>query len=73
MDRTKKLFVVGGLILYLTVTGISWAVFGYFGKEAKIIVPTDKNEAGKTADLYGPRDQECPINGAYFTKTEKDL
>lgn len=73
MDRTKKLFVVGGLILYLTVTGISWAVFGYFGKEAKIIVPTDQNEAGKTADLSGPRDQECPINGAYFTKTEKDL
>lgn len=72
MDKSKKFLIGGGLVLYLLVTGFSWAVFAYFNQEPVVIAPTGRDEQAVT-EAQGPKDQECPINGAYFTKTEKDL
>ena len=73
MKRPVKLFIIGGLVLYLAVTGISYAVFGYFNQGTKVTVPTDQDNQDRVIIPSGPKDQECPINGAYFTKTERDV
>ncbi|MDD3531867.1 MAG: DUF3048 domain-containing protein [Candidatus Shapirobacteria bacterium] len=72
MNKSKKILIGGGVALYLVVTGFSWAVFGYFNQEPMVIAPTDRDGQNVTEAL-GPKDQECPINGAYFTKTERDI
>ncbi len=74
MNKRKKLLIGGGIGLYLAVTGVSWAAFAYFNHQgATIINPTSQGEQGDQIVALGPRDQECPLNGAYFTKTERDL
>ena len=72
MNKSKKLLIAGGVILYLAVTGLSWAVFGYFNQGSVVIAPTGRDGRNVTEAL-GPKDQECPINGAYFTKAERDI
>ena len=72
MNKSKKLLIAGGVTLYLAVTGLSWAVFGYFNQGSVVIAPTGRDGQNVTEAL-GPKDQECPINGAYFTKTERDI
>jgi hypothetical protein len=75
MDKTKKILIGGGLILYLVVAGVSYAIFGYFSKESGEATPvlTDQSEDGGLVSPSGPKEQECPINGAYFTKAEEDV
>ena len=65
----------GGLLLYLVATGISYAVFSA-AKTSVVVSPLseEKETTGVTTiDTSGPRDQECPLNGAYFTKGEREV
>ncbi len=78
---SKKNLIIA-LVLYIASAGLSFAVFSY---TAKSEVLADKNNpAGAadpettllssllTIDPSEPRDQACPLNGAYYTMTEKN-
>ncbi len=62
---------------YLLSTGVSFAVFKFVGKRTTVIEsPSPAGDSGQASHfpvLTGPKDQICPLNGAMFTKTEKDL
>ena len=79
----KKLsYLIGGLGLYLVVTGVSFMGFsrvnsegladisGLDGKSPKTSVsPTPKYKV----DPSLPKTEECPLNGMKYTKKEKDV
>jgi len=75
----KKLSFILLLVgLYLLSTGASYAVFGFIqkGSASKIVTPTPQGGTDKGSRfpvLTGPKDQICPLTGAKFTQTEKDL
>lgn len=75
----KKLSFILLLVgLYLLSAGASYAVFGFVekGSASKIVTPTPQGGSDKDSRfpvLTGPKDQVCPLNGAKFTQTEKDL
>jgi len=62
---------------YLLSTGVSFAVFKFAkGKTPVLESPLPAGDLGQGSHfpvLTGPKDQTCPLNGAMFTKTEKDL
>ena len=68
-----------GLIIYLLSAGLSFATFSFVrpgvakqsatqttGKNGKFVIPPKKY-----ADL--PKTEECPLNGAMYSKPERDL
>lgn len=78
-----KKILISALVLYLLSAVASYSVFSYFlPASSTMTVSTseggDATEDGTTAlaalleiDPNEPKDQVCPLNGAYFTKTEK--
>lgn len=74
----KKLSFILLLVgLYLLSTGVSYAIFSFVkvGQSSVIETPVSQT-TGKNSRfpvLTGPKDQICPLNGAKFTQTEKDL
>lgn len=74
----KKLFitVLGGVILYLASTGISYATFRYLvGSTVGLISPLQTPQVGDSfkIDLNAPKTEACPLNGEMFTKGEKQI
>ncbi|MCL5091146.1 MAG: DUF3048 domain-containing protein [Patescibacteria group bacterium] len=75
----KIIFFVLLLGFYFLSTGISYAIFSFINKPSTVVLETpvssgDKKEDNKHFPLItGPKDQVCPLNGASFTKMEKDL
>lgn len=75
----KKInFFILLLGIYLVSGGASFAFFNSVQGESPIFqspVPTGtpSTSGGATQQLLGPKDQACPINGAKYTKTEKDI
>lgn len=71
----KHLFtIIGGLLLYLVSTGVSYAVFGYLNQPASISSPVgEEKKSGFKVDITGPKTEACPLNGALFTKEEKKI
>jgi len=74
----KKFLVIIFLIgIYLVSAGISYEVFGFFLKpktqEVLVSPEVTPKESKFQVILTGPKDRECPINGAKLTKTEEDL
>lgn len=64
--------------LYLFSAGASYALFSFTGTATKTVqTPAPSGEDSKKDArfpvLTGPKDQICPLNGAKFTKTEKNL
>lgn len=63
--------------LYLFSAGASYAFFSFTQRDTQVVeTPAPSGETqknGRFPVLTGPKDQECPINGAMFTKMEKDL
>jgi len=60
--------------LYLLSTGLSLAIFSYLKKTS--VSPVSSGEVSKTRskiDPNLPKTEVCPINGAKFTKTERDI
>ncbi len=75
----KNLIVI--LVLYVLSAGLSFVAFSYFskGSVASEIADNKTEDQGKTLlsslltiDPSEPRDQACPLNGAYYTTTEKN-
>src|SRR3989344_3913161 len=77
----KQQYVVTSLIgiaLYLIATGLSFAAFSVFGD--KKTYPT-VNTSATTADGQEnfiidpsvPRTEECPLNGKFYTKQEREI
>ena len=69
------LFLIG---IYLLSTGVSYAVSNFVkgGRPSSLEtpVPTETDQKGSRFPvLTGPKDQVCPLNGAKFTETEKNL
>jgi hypothetical protein len=75
LKLNKNTFLVGALALYLSSAGISYAVFNQISGSANPLQsglplgPVD----GLDIDPSEPRDQACPLNGAYYTKTEQAI
>lgn len=80
---SKKLTFILSLVgIYLLSTGISFAVFNFTNIGSGTVetpLPTEEEQQaiesgfGPIVSLTGPKDQVCPLNGAKYTKTEKDL
>jgi len=76
MKKINFFILLAGI--YLISGGASFAFFNFSQGESPIIqspVPTGTQSSfgGATQQLLGPKDQVCPINGAKYTKTEKDI
>lgn len=66
--------IAGAIGLYLLSTGVSWAAFSKLGvATGPVISPVDVSEERSKIDLSGPKTEECPLNGAKYTKTEREI
>lgn len=78
VNQNKRKLVVtilGGLILYLASTGISYAAFRYLAGPAvsPLVSPVPVEEARTRVDLSAPKTEVCPLNGGMFTKAERQI
>lgn len=78
----KTTFYLLLLGVYLLSSGVSYAVFNFTsaGKSSVLETPLPvggnqpiKSGFAPIVELVGPKDQACLLNGAFYTKTEKDL
>ena len=74
----KKLLIsiLGGFILYLVSTGISYAGFHFLGGSNTNLVSPVKplpTGSGFKIDLNAPKTEKCPLNGGLFTKAERQI
>lgn len=67
--------LIGGFILYLISTGISYAAFRFLIGPVvpSLISPLPVEEARSRVDLTAPKTEACPLNGKMFTKGEKQI
>lgn len=68
------LLIIGFLGLFLVAAGVSWAVFSLTSKGTTgTSIISGLTGGGKNKiNLNLPKTEACPINGALFTKPEKD-
>ncbi|HUS59983.1 MAG TPA: DUF3048 domain-containing protein [Nevskiaceae bacterium] len=75
--KNKKLIltILGGLLLYLGSTGVSFAAFRFLGQAVEVgpISPLPEAREGLQVDLSQPKTEECPLNGGMFTKDERKI
>ncbi|MEK7101349.1 MAG: DUF3048 domain-containing protein [Patescibacteria group bacterium] len=75
--KQKLLFILAGISLFVFVTGLSYLGFSRsnLSPANPSQVTTDKKSDNKKSkiDPSLPRIEACPLNGAMFTKTEKDV
>jgi len=79
MFKNKKNLLIFGLGLYLLVTGLSFAVFSYLKQPIKktvspLVEEEEKESKEQKASTFsGPKNQECPINGVYYQRGQKEI
>ncbi len=77
MIKKQKLipFLIGGLILYLVSTGVSYAAFRFLVGPIVpgLISPLPLEEARSRVDLTAPKTETCPLNSKMFTKGERQI
>ena len=78
MKKTKIIpFIIGGLILYLASSGISYAAFRYLnGKPLTDSTATTTGTADDNRsklDLSTPKTEACPVNGQKYTSAERQI
>jgi hypothetical protein len=79
MDQNKRKIILSAIAclgLYLLTTGISYALFSYMNvgsSSSTAVLPPTPEGSKFRVDLTKPKNQECPLNGAYFTQEEKDI
>ncbi len=76
MDKKKVLLVsLLFLGLYLVSSGASFAIFNTLktGGAKEVASPLGTRPSGFKVDISGPKTEVCPLNGAKFTKNEKDI
>lgn len=72
--RKLIITILGGIVLYLASTGLSYATFRYLGGPAPgLISPIPLEESRLRIDPTAPKTEACPLNGGMFTKQEKDI
>ncbi|OGM14966.1 hypothetical protein A3A76_05570 [Candidatus Woesebacteria bacterium RIFCSPLOWO2_01_FULL_39_23] len=72
--KSKSLLVlVSFLGLYLLATGVSWALFSYLREEPSVGNIKTTQEGRAKIDQGLPKTEECPINGAKYSKPEKAI
>lgn len=66
-----------GLALYLIATGLSFGAFSLLGGRGTSLGTTKEETKGPqehfVVDPSLPKTEACPVNGAYFTKPEREL
>ena len=74
MKKKTALVVLSFLGLFLLSTGISALAFSYSAKgEAVVETPKDISQSRSRINLDLPKTEACPLNGALFTKAEKEI
>ncbi len=73
MKNKKLLLIIGGILLYLASTGISFALFHYLGGTAGVLVSPLKDGRGIVIDPNAPKTEACPLNGEMFSRAERQL
>lgn len=78
MKNLNLYTILIGLSLYFISTGISYSAFNFTNSSSGFITSPLANVSPSTKVKYKvdpsvPRDQSCPLNGAMFTKQEKDI
>lgn len=73
MSQKKILSIIFGAGFYLAVTGASaWAFGAFEAAPVSVTAPVSPGaEGGLVIDPGEAKDQQCPINGKLFTKTER--
>ncbi|MEK7188872.1 MAG: DUF3048 domain-containing protein [Patescibacteria group bacterium] len=60
--------------IFLLSLGVSWAVFSFLrGNPNLSTIPSEVKNTRSKINLDAPKVEVCPINGAKFTKGEKDI
>lgn len=74
MNKKKLLIILSGaLILYAASAGVSYMVFNNFVKSPlNISTPFGSLTDVTSGDEEGIKDQQCPMNGAMYTKARKE-
>jgi len=74
----RNILIIAAVVAYLFSTGVSYAVYSFWGQGGtQVISPLPQDEGSdnnhSVLDISGPHDQECLLNGAYFTKAEREV
>lgn len=76
-NKSKKIFTILAFLgIYLLSTGVSFAIFDYLKKPSEIIggkISPEIKEQNLLVDNSGPKTEICPLNGALYTKAEKEV
>ncbi len=74
-QKSPILYILGAILLYLVSTGISYGAFSLIsGGSAPTKVALPSGGKGRLViDPSIPRTEVCPLNGAKFTKQERDI
>lgn len=84
MDKKKTIFLILlSLGVYLISTGLSYAAFTYSSQGTIFTSPLPESQSGDSAkdnlnrkavtDVSGAQTENCPLNGAKYTKIEKTI
>jgi len=76
--KNKKIIfaILGGAVLYLISTAVSYAGFRWLNQPTEItppISPLTETKSGFRVDLSAPKTEKCPLNGGMFTKDERKI
>ncbi len=76
MNRTKLLYILAGISLFVLTIGLSYFLFFNLHSRSKLISPASSpspTSQKSRIDPALPRTEICPLNGAKFTVQEKDI
>lgn len=78
MTKRYLLYALAGLSLFIFSAGAAYLITGYLRSRPssqRVAVPVVSPTPGKKSriDPSLPRTEECPLNGALYTKQEKDI
>jgi hypothetical protein len=72
ISSRKFMMIVSFIGVYLLATGISLAIFSFLKKEPALS-SNQVGDARSKIDLSLPKTEECPLNGAKYTKAEREI
>lgn len=67
------IYIIGGLSLFVFSIGASYVVSSLMTSKVSVPTPVAKKGTRPTVDQSIPRTEICPLNGALFTKAEKNI
>lgn len=75
MGNNKLLIIIAGIGIYLLSTGISYSLFAK-SSTTTAVTPVDTKKTNAYGalefDNSGPKTEECPLNGAMYSKQQRD-